>query len=109
MRWCQEPERRTLGRRPASSRDLSTAVLPDPERVKYESNEDGLVHAKPQRRCNLAVDATSTKRDGRARRGVRNHGLTVVVLLPHDRKVRSFVLHFNESEVSKWTARSRGL
>jgi hypothetical protein len=75
------PPERTLDRRSKPRRDQLKAVLRDtapiPEllylvREKYDSDEDGVVHTELQRRCNLAVDATSTKRDGMARKGKRN-------------------------------------
>jgi hypothetical protein len=79
------PPERTLDRRSKPKRDQLKTVLRDtagiPDllylvRVKFDSDEDGVVHTERQRRCNLAVDAMSTKRDGMARKGKRNYGLS---------------------------------
>jgi hypothetical protein len=95
-------------------RDLLNAELRDtaqipglqhPVRVKYDSDEDGVVPTELQRRCNSAVDATSTKRDGMARKGKRNYGLIVILCLPQDRKCRPFVLQIIETEDSKLDAK----
>jgi hypothetical protein len=71
-------------------------------REKYDIDQSGVARETP-RGCNLAFDATSTRRDGMARAGERNHGLIVFYVLPHDRIVWPFIIHVIETDDSKLT------
>ena len=105
------PPGETLVRRSKPLRDQVKGILNDVGRIpellglwkeKYE--RAGIDFAEAiGRGCNLAVDATSTWKDGMARKGQRNHGLIVFLVLPRDRRLLPFAIHLIETDDSKLT------